>query len=251
MNTQNNIQLGTWVQINNATIVEILGYSGFDFVVIDLEHGNISLENLEHLIRAAEVSSIKASVRVHENNASIITKVLELGPDGIVIPNILTKKDAISAVDHSKYPPLGSRGSCPCTREACHSNNDWNNFMQKSNQNTTIIALVEGEEGIRNFEEIASVEGIDELMVGPFDLSVSLGIPGDTENPLIEDKYSELIEIARQYDKDIIGVDFSEGIGRIEEGIDRWKKRDVSKIMTGIDKMIFSQAAKEIVNLKY
>ncbi|UOR11361.1 HpcH/HpaI aldolase family protein [Halobacillus amylolyticus] len=251
MNNSDIIQLGTWVQINNSTVVEILGNSGFDFAVIDLEHGNISLETLEHMIRAAEVSSIKPIVRVNENNASLITKVLDLGPDGIVIPNISTKEDAVRAVNHSKYPPLGNRGSCPCIREAGHMNKDWNTFMKESNHNKTVIALVEGKDGINNFEEIASVEGIDFLMIGPFDLSVSLGIPGDFENPLIESKYNDLIAIARKYDKDIVGVDFSTGLEEIRRGIDKWKERDISTIMTGIDKLILSQVAKQISNLKH
>jgi 2-keto-3-deoxy-L-rhamnonate aldolase RhmA len=251
MNQQSNEKLGTWVQMNSPTIVEILGNNGFDFIVIDLEHGNISLESLEHLLRAAEVSSLEAFVRVHDNNPSLITKVLDLGPHGIVVPHITTREEAEMVVSFAKYPPLGVRGSCPCTREAQHMNNDWSVFMKKSNKEMKVIALVEGEEGIKNFESIASVEGINALMVGPFDLSVSLGVPGEIEHSLIEEKYSRLIDLTNQLGKDLIGIDFSEGVKGIEKGLNKWRNRSIKTIMTGIDKMIFGQSAREITALKH
>lgn len=244
------VELGTWIQINNPTVVEIIGFNGFDFVVIDMEHGNISLESLEDLMRAAQVSGMKSIVRVYENNAALIMKVLDLGPDGLMVPQVSSKSEALKVVKHAKYPPFGERGSCPCIREANHWNMNWTEFMEESNKTTKLIALVEGKEGIDNFSEIAGVEGIDAYMIGPFDLSVSLGIPGQTKHSIIEEKYTEIIKIAKEKGKELIGVDFSYESEDIKKSIETWKNREVSMVMTGMDKMFFTKIAKEIAQYK-
>lgn len=244
------ISLGTWVQIDNATIIEIIGNSGMDFIVIDLEHGNISLESLENLLRAAKCSGLESIVRVYENNSSLISRVLDLGPDGLLIPHISSKEEAERVVLNAKYPPLGKRGSCPAIREANHWTDDWNSFMKKSNKTTNIIALIEGVEGIDNFNEIVKVEGIDTFMVGPFDLSVTLGIPGEVSHPLIEEKYAKIIQEVKEHDKELIGIDFSYELENIESSINNWQEREVSKVMVGIDKMFFTKILKEVVKLK-
>ncbi|WP_163969638.1 HpcH/HpaI aldolase family protein [Oceanobacillus halotolerans] len=242
--------LGTWVQINSATVVEIIGNSNFDFVVIDLEHGNISLESLENLLRAAKLSGLETIVRVYENNSSLIMRVLDLGPDGILVPHVSSKEDAVRVVQSAKYPPLGDRGSCPCIPEANHWTNDWTSFMEQSNRDTEIIALVEGQHGMNHFQEIIEVDGIDTFMIGPFDLSVSLGIPGDSSHPLIEEKYNSLIELVEKQGKELIGVDFSYEMKAIQSNIEKWRQRGVTRMMTGIDKMFVTKMMKEVGNFK-
>lgn len=241
--------LGTWVQLGNENIVEIIGYSNFDFVIIDLEHGNITLEKLEHLIRAARVSDLYTIVRVYENNSSLIMRVLNLGIDAILVPQISSKEDAEKIVNSSKYPPLGCRGSCPCIREAGHWDDDWVSFMKDSNKNVEVIALVEGEEGLNNFSEIVAVEGIDSFMIGPFDLSVSLGIAGQVNHDIIEKKYKEVISLASSYNKEIIGVDFSYELDGIKIAIDVWLNRGVKRVVTGIDKMFFTKIINDVSKL--
>lgn len=250
MKKKDNYQLGTWVQMNSSTVIEIIGQSKFDFIVIDLEHGNISLESLEQLLRAAECSGLKAIVRVYENNASLIMRVLDLGPDGVLIPHVSSKKEAEKAVQFAKYPPIGTRGSCPCIREADHWSNNWPEFMKKSNNDTMVVALVEGQDGIENFGEIVEVDGIDAFMIGPFDLSVSLGIPGQTTHPSIEETYSQVIEQTKKHGKELIGVDFSYDLQDIESSLGVWSNRGVSMIMTGIDKMFFTKIVQEVGELK-
>ena len=247
---QDKFSLGTWVQINNATVIEIIGQSEMDFIVIDMEHGNISLDSLENLLRAAECSALEAIVRVNENNASLISKVLDLGPDGLLVPHISSKVDAQKVVQYSKYPPYGNRGSCPTIREANHWCDNWVNFMDKSNKETKIIALVEGTDGISNFQDIVQVEGIDYFMIGPFDLSVAMGIPGELSHPSIERKHKEVIQLTKKYGKELIGVDFSYDLNEIASSIQQWKQRDISKIMVGIDKMFFTKITQEVGQLK-
>lgn len=242
--------LGTWVQINNATVIEIIGQSGIDFIVIDLEHGNISLESLEDLLRAAKCSGLKVIVRVNEINASLIMKVLDLGPEGLLVPHISSKEEAEKVIQFAKYPPIGNRGSCPTIREANHWCDDWTSFMNISNERTKIIALVEGIEGIDNFSDIVRVEGIDFFMIGPFDLSVSLGVPGELSHPSIEEKLMEVIHEADKHGKELIGVDFSYEIKDMATNIKKWQERKVSKVMVGIDKMFITKILQEVGQLK-
>ncbi|WP_392455583.1 HpcH/HpaI aldolase/citrate lyase family protein [Chryseomicrobium aureum] len=244
------LELGTWVQINNSTVVEIIGNSGFDFVVIDLEHSNISLESLENLLRATYQSGLESYVRVNENNPSLISRVLDLGVDGIVFPNVSSVDEAIKIVKASKFPPHGNRGSCPCIREAGHWNLNWAEFIKESNKRVKIIALIEGLKGIENFNEIINVEGIDSYMVGPFDLSVSLGIPGQISHELISDTYKQFAEIANSNGKEFIGLDFSYETDDIAVSIKSWKERNIYKVMTGIDKMFLSKIFSDVANLK-
>lgn len=241
---KDSIHLGTWLQINNAEVVEIIGNSEFSFVVIDMEHGNIWLESLEHLIRAAENAHLFPIVRVPENNASLILKVLDLGAKGLIIPHISSKEEAEKAVKAAKYPPYGERGSCPCIRAGGHMVEDWSSFAQKTNEEVKVILLVEGEEGISNFSEIVSVEGVDAYMIGPFDLSVSLGVPGQVNHPLVEEKLREVSQIIREHQKELIGVDFSKTESGIIDNLQKWQERGSRILMTGIDKWIFSQAVK-------
>lgn len=243
-------KLGTWIQINNPEIVEIVGESSFDFVIIDMEHGNISEESAANLIRAAEVKKLYPIIRVPENNASTIMKVLDLGAKGVVIPHIETKTDAEKAVKAAKYAPIGDRGSCPCIRAGSHFIEDWSLFSKASNEVTSLILLVEGAEGISNFSEIVAVEGVDGYMIGPFDLSVSLGVPGEVTHPLVEQKLDEVSALAREHGKEIIAVDFSNNESAIIENLDKWIDRGSRILMTGIDKMLITQCIRNTSKIK-
>lgn len=244
-------KLGTWIQFNNPEIVEIVGESSFDFVIIDMEHGNISEESAAHLIRAAEVKNLYPIIRVPENNASTIMKVLDIGAKGVVIPHIEKKEDAQRAVKAAKYAPIGERGSCPCIRAGSHFIEDWSSFSKASNADTSLILLVEGVEGISNFSEIVEVEGVDAYMIGPFDLSVSLGVPGEVTHPLVEQKLDEVTALAKQHGKEIIAVDFSRNESAIIENLDKWIDRGARILMTGINKMLVSQCIRNTSEIKH
>jgi 4-hydroxy-2-oxoheptanedioate aldolase len=243
-------RLGTWVQINNPEVVEIMGNGSFDFVILDMEHGNIWYESLVDLIRAAKLRDLYSIVRVPELNGPSIMKVLDLGANGIIVPQVSTKEQAQKAVSFAKYPPDGQRGSCPCIRAANHYVEDWGRFAKKCNHDVSVIILVEGPEGIKNFGEIVQTEGVDAFMIGPFDLSVALGIPGEVTHPLVEQKLDEVFALAKAYNKEIIGVDFSNNPIDAEANLKKWKARGSRIFMTGIDKWIFTGAVKQFSQFK-
>ena len=176
------IVLGTWNSIPSASLVNVIGTSGIDFVVIDAEHGPISMETAENLVRAADQSGISPIVRVPANDSHLILRALDIGAYGIQVPHISTKTEAVLAVKYSKYHPQGERGFSPFTRAGSYGI-ELEEYANRANENTLVVLNVEGLEGLRNLKQIAGVPNIDVIFIGPFDLSQSMGKPGKIENP--------------------------------------------------------------------
>ncbi len=188
--------IGTWNIIPSSTIVEAIGYSGFDFVVIDAEHGPINMETAENLIRAAEVAGTTPIVRVPTNESYLVLRALDIGAHGVQVPHVSTKEEAERVVKYSKYYPKGERGFSPFTRAGKYGLEAYTHAYQ-SNENTMIIINIEGKEGIKNLEEIATVRDIDIIFIGPYDLSQSLGKPGQVSDPDVLDLIKQSAMILR------------------------------------------------------
>jgi len=186
--------LGPFLKLTDPAVVEVMGFAGFDFVIIDQEHGPISIQNTQNMIRAAESVGITPVVRVNKNEETSILRTLDIGAQGIQIPQINNKENAINAVKSVKYSPQGDRGVCRYVRAANYSSMDKYKYFEYANQETIIISHIEGVEGINNLEEILSVPELDVIFIGPYDLSQSLGIPGKVNDPLVIEKMKEVIK---------------------------------------------------------
>lgn len=186
--------LGPFLKLTDPAVVEVMGFAGFDFVIIDQEHGPISIQNTQNMIRAAESVGITPVVRVNKNEETSILRTLDIGAQGIEIPQINNKENAINAVKSVKYSPQGERGVCRYVRAANYSSMDKYKYFEYANQETIIISHIEGVEGINNLEEILSVPELDVIFIGPYDLSQSLGIPGKVNDPLVIEKMKEVIK---------------------------------------------------------
>ncbi len=176
--TNGEILLGSFIMSGSPVNIELSGYLGYDFVVIDCEHGSVSPYGMEmeNLIRASYAANISPLVRVIENNMSQIRKALDFGAKGIVVPFINTKEDAKRLVDACLFPSEGNRGRCPIVRAARFGVTGWSDFVERSNEDLIIMPIIEKMEGVENLEEILSVKGINSILFGPFDLAVELGI---------------------------------------------------------------------------
>jgi 4-hydroxy-2-oxoheptanedioate aldolase len=164
-----NILQGIWSVIPNNVVTEIFSLSGLDFVILDMEHGNFSKEDIKNSIIVCNLHKCSALVRVPMFDLSNIQSALDSGCSGIVFPKISSKKDAMKAVSLCEYPPKGSRGFNPFTRF-----NNYNLFKKdfyKNYSSLLKIVIVETKEGIDNLEEILSVDGIDIIYLGAYDLS--------------------------------------------------------------------------------
>ncbi|RPK06043.1 HpcH/HpaI aldolase family protein [Priestia endophytica] len=166
--------LGVFLGINSSPLVEMLGYAGFDFVVIDDEHGAFSPSELENIIRTADSVGLVPIVRVSYDRSSI-QKALDRGAKGVQVPMVNTKEDALEVVRRAKFPPYGDRGVSYSIRPARYGKDSGKPYLDQCNENIMIIVHIETPEAANNFEDIATVPGIDLAFVGSTDLSVSMG----------------------------------------------------------------------------
>lgn len=229
--------VGIFSKTEDPAFVEAMGYAGADFIIIDLEHGPNTIRSAQNLIRAAEISGVFPIVRVKEDNLSVISEALDICAKGIQIPQITNKEAAEMVIKRAKFSPLGERGVCRFVRAAGYSSKDRFEYFKEAND-IVIIVQIEGQEGIDNLNEILEVEGIDVIFIGPYDLSQSLGVVGDIDNPLVEEKMLEIINKCR--DKNIAVGTFTDTV----KNASKWRNLGVSYIAYSVDVGIFHDAIK-------
>lgn len=178
------VTIGSWITLGNTSIAEILANAGFDWLVVDLEHTTISLDQAGEIIRTIELAGTPSLVRLTDNDKNQIKRVMDAGAQGIVVPMVLNASDAIKAVSATRYPPLGNRG-VGLARAQHYGVKFKEHFFWQADMNSGPIVIVQIEhiEAVDNLEEILSVSGIDAFIIGPYDLSCSMGIPGEFEHP--------------------------------------------------------------------
>lgn len=171
---------GMFVGITSPAIVEMCGYAGFDFVVLDNEHGPASIETTEHLIRAARCANVIPVVRTVEHD---ILRILDIGASAIQVPQVNTAEQARRIVAAAKYPPMGSRGAAFSPRAAGYNFFGGQPHAKASNEGTSVIVMTETRQALDNLDEILTVPGVDAVFIGPNDLSFSMGHQGNQKHP--------------------------------------------------------------------
>ncbi len=173
---RNQLMAGTFLNLGSATSVEIAATMGFDWLLIDHEHGSASFGDLRSQLIAAQTGSAAPIVRIRSVDPDIVKFVMDSGAAGIMFPFVSTAEEARKAVSAIKYPPQGRRGVAGIIRATDYGRN-WKNYFAEANQASLVVVQIETEEAVANAEAIAAVEGVDVLFVGPLDLSVQLGTP--------------------------------------------------------------------------
>jgi len=235
------VVFGPFMKFTDPAAVEIMGFAGFDFVIIDEEHGPISIENAQNMIRAAESVNITPVIRVSNNDEALILRALDIGAQGIEIPQINSRYDAERAVKSVKYSPQGERGVCRYVRAANYSSMDKFKYFKYANKETMIIAHIEGVEGINNLDEILSVPDIDVIFIGPYDLSQSLGIPGEVNHPLVTKKMQEVVSKCKE-NKIAVGT-FADDV----ETAKSWISLGIQYMSFSVDVGILYETSKNII----
>ena len=185
---------GPFSKTCDSALIEITGKAGFDFVIIDLEHGPNSVQTAQSLIRAAQLSGVLPVVRVKEDMPGIIGEVLDIGAGGIQVPQISNASDVRKVIQRAKFAPDGMRGVCRFVRAAGYSSINRFQYFGQANEALVIIQL-EGREALDNINGILSVKGIDVVFIGPYDLSQALGVTGNVDHPLVVKKMQEIVEM--------------------------------------------------------
>lgn len=176
------IAAGTFLNLGSTTSVEIAAQAGFDWLLLDFEHGSGSFASLRSMLIACEAYGVAAIVRVRSLDPDSTKFVLDSGAAGIMFPYVGSPEQAELAVKFCKYPPRGSRGVAGIIRATDYGRN-WQSYFQSANERVTVIVQIETPEAVSAADDIAAIDGVDVLFVGPLDLSVNLGFPADFSQP--------------------------------------------------------------------
>jgi len=233
--------IGSWIQIPDPVSAEIMSRAGFDFIAIDTEHGIMDLETVSNIIRSIESINKKVipMVRLAGNEYSVTKRYLDAGAKGIIVPFVNSKTDAEEMIRSAKYYPDGERGV-----GFCRANNygvDFEEYVAEANENIFVVAQIENIKAIENIDQILSIPLIDAAFIGPYDISASMGIPGQLNHPKMEDAISTILNKGKEYKKvvgtHVVAPDPSEVKQRL--------KRGFNMIAYSIDTVMLSQMCKK------
>lgn len=193
--------IGPFYKLNCPSLVEMFGYIGIDFIIIDNEHSNFSHSDIENLIRAADNVNLHTIIRVPTASEEHLVHALDSGATGIQIPSLTTVAQVKEAMPHTKYYPMGERGMNAAQRAANFGFMDKFEFFKASNENTLIVVHVENKEMVAQVEELCQVPELDVLFAGPGDLSQSYGKPMQVNDPEVVAAVEKVIKTAKKYNK--------------------------------------------------
>ncbi len=229
------VTIGSWITLSDPALTEIMAKSGFDWLVIDNEHSCLSYSNIQEIIRVIDLCGVTPLVRVMENNPDLIKKFMDAGAHGIIVPLVNSKEDAKKAVNAVKYPPLGTRGVG--LNRAQNYGLDFESYRKWNQQNSIVIVQVEHYLAVENLESIMSVDGVDGFIVGLYDLSGSLGVPGEFDHPKVIAALNKIDEKTKKYGylkgQHVVNPDPSQIKDKIE--------KKFNFIAFGVDFLFFSE----------
>lgn len=223
---------GVVVRFPAPALVEMFGLLGFDFVMFDAEHGSLTLQSVEELLRAAEVNNTTPILRVPALQAKEISRALDIGIQGIQVPNMDTLADAQAIVHAAKFSPEGERGMSMGRGGDYGMTCDWAEYLTFSNQNTLLLGHIESVTAVNNLPEIVTCPGLDVLFIGPADLSQSMGLPGQLNHPEVLKMIEKAGALIRKGGK-IPGIYASNA-----EAIKRFKDMGFLHLMISADNLI-------------
>lgn len=218
--TDQKIYLGSWISLNNSSVAEVMADAGFDWLCIDLEHSVIDYFEAQQLIMAIQGKGIKAFVRVGENNHRIIKRILDAGADGIIVPSVNSAADALKAVQGVKYPPMGTRGVG--LARAQDYGFGFEAYRDGKAKEIILIVQIEHINAIKELDAILQVEGVDGTFIGPYDLSGSMGKPGQYDDEDVKSAMEQYENIAKRYKKwigfHVVPPDYQLVLDKMEKG---------------------------------
>jgi 4-hydroxy-2-oxoheptanedioate aldolase len=236
------VSYGPFLKLADPAVVEVCGLAGFDHVVIDREHGPLSVETVQNLIRVAEPRGVVPFVRVPRNEPSEILRVLDVGAVGVHVPHVSTAEEARRASQASRFHPQGDRGVCRFVRAAGYTSIPSARHFTEANERTVLVLHIEGAEGLANLAEILAVPGVDVVFLGPYDLSQACGVPGEVQHPKVQGMMRAAVEQARA--AGIVVGTFVE----TPQGAKTWTDLGVQYICYSVDVGIIYRACREIVS---
>ncbi len=233
---------GVMCNLYSPMIVELIGHVGFDFVLIDAEHGPAGVESCDHMVRAAETVGIASYIRIAMNIQQNTLRHLDIGALGVQLPMVNTRAEAEAVVEAVKYPPQGKRGLASVRAADYGLTMSLEEYALKANQETLIAIQVETLQAVSNLDELLSVEGIDVFFIGPNDLSTSMGYVGQVNHPEVQAMIEKLVHRIHTAGR-IAGT-----TAYTHEALAKAKKRGFQYIVHGVTAMM-SKSGREYLEL--
>ena len=233
--------IGCWITIPSEIVAEIFSLQPYDFIVIDLEHSVISIESMQNLIRIVQSNDTKCLVRISENNTNLIKKVMDSGADGIIVPMVNNAVEVRNIIDSVYYPPHGKRG-VGLARAQSYGESFDRYLLKNTNKEFEIIVQIEHINAIHELEAILQTEGVDGTFIGPYDLSASLGEPGNFESDQYKNALNIIEEKSKKHNK-------KQGIHLIEPNLNMLNElidKNYDFIIYSFDARMLSISAKEL-----
>lgn len=224
--------VGCFLRYSNATLAEFIALGGWDFLVLDAEHGTLVPRDLEDLSRACELHGVTPVVRVTTNDPSTILRFLDAGAYGMHVPWIDSAAAAEAAVQAAKYQPRGSRGLAATRSASFAMQEPIGDYVRQSNEETLVVVQVETAEGVANVEELVEVDGVDVVFIGPTDLAHSLGHVGDPSHPEVQAAMDRIAEVVTASDK-ALGI----FVGSPADAL-VWRERGARYLTTGLEPLL-------------
>ena len=235
--SRGDLVLGTVVMLADPTISEILTTCGYDFLWIDMEHTALGKPEVDRHIVAARSQGVAPFVRVPWNDPVLAKPILEMGPAAIVFPFVNTPEDAARAAGACRYPPEGVRGFGPL-RANLYGALGLDEYLKTAEREPWVVVQIEHVKAVRNLDAICQVPGIDSLLVGPFDLSASVGKPGKTSDPEVVELMDEIARVSRER-----GMCFGAfALSTDETSIRQWLERGASWLALDTDLALLARA---------
>ncbi|MFI4911825.1 MAG: HpcH/HpaI aldolase/citrate lyase family protein [Sedimentisphaeraceae bacterium JB056] len=233
------VTLGTWIQIGHPAVSETLCNTAYDWIAADGEHTDITIDSFSNIMRGMYGRGPVPLIRVRENDTLVIRQALDMGAMGVIVPLVSTPEQARKAVSAAKYPPQGERGFCFSRMN--DYGEKFNEYLTTANDDIAVVVMIESKEAIENIDEILAVDGVDGVFIGPYDLSGSYNIPGQTSHPLVNEGCRKVLDACKRAGK-------SAGLHVViptDESIKKAISDGFTFIAIGVDTVFINEASKK------
>ena len=223
-------------EVRSPAIAEIYAVAGLDFILVDMEHTSFTLSEAAQIYRVARNCGITPLVRIPEIEYSVICRNLDQGVRGIVVPRVTSREEVFRVLDIMKYPPIGQRGLYPGGTAARYCPITPADFVKDQNESTLLVVQIESEKAVQKLDEILSVPGIDVILIGPADLSLSVGLPGEFFHEKVLSLMREVIRKCHHYGipSGVAYADPKYAKRWRQEGVQFfWANSDINMLLTG------------------
>ena len=237
------VVFGTWIQIGHPAVAEVLAEAGYDWVAADCEHTDIDVEGFSRVARGLHGRGPVPLARVRDNELLAIRQMLDAGAQGIIVPLVNSPEEARRAVAAAKYPPDGVRGFS--FSRANNYGADFDRYARSANADTAVVVMIESKEAVNNIYDILEVEGVDGALIGPYDMSGSYDVPGETDDPRVREGCRRVAEACHRTGK-------AAGIHIVlprPETINEAVADGFSFIAVGMDTVFLSEASREALRM--